>query len=211
VIFLVQLAPALAYIATVLIFKDMYIPIKIYIRKIILLKIFLAIFIPFIILFSIYCFNILFNLKLSASVTLLTVTRFLWIIVGAIGEEIGWRSFLQPMLEKKYTVIVSSLIVGVIWGLWHIPVYWQGGLVFVMGFLFFIISSSIIMAILQRNTQKNLIISSAYHATINITIGIFFVNTTEEVKVNLIFGIVFSVIAMTIILIYRKYYFIKAK
>jgi hypothetical protein len=67
------------------------------------------------------------------------------------------------------------------------------------------------MAILQRNTQKNLIISSAYHATINITTGLFFVFFSEEIKVNLIFGVVFSVIAVAIIIIYRKYYFIKAK
>ena len=44
------------------------------------------------------------------------------IIIGSIGEEIGWRSFFQPFLETKYSKNISSIIVGVVWGLWHIGI-----------------------------------------------------------------------------------------
>ncbi|MGH7200221.1 MAG: CPBP family glutamic-type intramembrane protease, partial [Planctomycetaceae bacterium] len=46
---------------------------------------------------------------------------------GLIGpglcEEIGWRGFALPHLQRCYSALVSSLIVGVAWALWHWPNY----------------------------------------------------------------------------------------
>ncbi len=52
---------------------------------------------------------------LSFSVGGLLVTLF----SGAMGEESGWRGHLQRQVEKRHSVIVASLIVGVIWAFWH--------------------------------------------------------------------------------------------
>jgi membrane protease YdiL (CAAX protease family) len=49
-----------------------------------------------------------------------TVGMFL--TFGAIGEEIGWRGFLAPELYKHYNFTKTSLISGVIWGVYHFPV-----------------------------------------------------------------------------------------
>lgn len=58
----------------------------------------------------------------SANLALFIVPFF---VVDAIsnGEEIGWRGYVLPRLQAKHNALVSSLIVGVIWGLWHIPKY----------------------------------------------------------------------------------------
>lgn len=48
-------------------------------------------------------------------------------IIGGGIEEIGWRGFLQPMLQKKYSVLTSAAIVSVIWTFWHIPLWWING------------------------------------------------------------------------------------
>lgn len=39
----------------------------------------------------------------------------------ALGEEIGWRGFLTPLLRSEYSVLKTSLIVGVIWAAYHYP------------------------------------------------------------------------------------------
>jgi membrane protease YdiL (CAAX protease family) len=56
-------------------------------------------------------------------------------IAGAFGialfsgggmEEIGWRGFALPRLQKLYSPLVASLLIGVVWALWHIPLYFNG-------------------------------------------------------------------------------------
>jgi uncharacterized protein len=51
------------------------------------------------------------------------LSRVYIIFVLAFFEEIGWRGFGLPHLMKKYGFIISSLVVGVIWALWHLPGY----------------------------------------------------------------------------------------
>lgn len=45
------------------------------------------------------------------------------LLLGPLGEELGWRGFLQPVLSKTYGWLYASLIIGVIWGLWHAPLW----------------------------------------------------------------------------------------
>lgn len=40
----------------------------------------------------------------------------IWPLFAALGEEIGWRGFFLPELQKRYSVLTSSMIVGVAWG-----------------------------------------------------------------------------------------------
>lgn len=48
------------------------------------------------------------------------------LIIGGL-EESGWMYILQPELDKKYGYIRSSLIVGIIWLLWHVPLFFIAG------------------------------------------------------------------------------------
>lgn len=41
---------------------------------------------------------------------------------NALGEEIGWRGFLVPALYENYGFTKTSLVSGLIWGIWHLPV-----------------------------------------------------------------------------------------
>jgi uncharacterized protein len=45
----------------------------------------------------------------------------LFLNVGAVSEESGWRGFAQPILQDRRTPLAAALIVGVLWGLWHFP------------------------------------------------------------------------------------------
>ncbi|WP_421801587.1 CPBP family intramembrane glutamic endopeptidase [Flagellimonas sp.] len=52
--------------------------------------------------------------------------QMLVIVLIALGEEYGWRGFLLPRLMKKFNLFYSSLILGLIWGIWHFPAYLIG-------------------------------------------------------------------------------------
>ena len=44
------------------------------------------------------------------------------IIIAFLGEEYGWRYFLMPVMQKKFGMKLGVILLGIVWGLWHIPV-----------------------------------------------------------------------------------------
>lgn len=61
-----------------------------------------------------------------ASVQALFVALILAAIKGPI-EEFGWRGFALPLLQRKFAPLWAGLILGVIWGLWHLPAFLLSG------------------------------------------------------------------------------------
>lgn len=43
-------------------------------------------------------------------------------IIAFLGEEYGWRYFLMPIMQKKFGLKLGVILLGIVWGLWHIPV-----------------------------------------------------------------------------------------
>jgi uncharacterized protein len=52
---------------------------------------------------------------------LTTAPLILLIDPGVIGEELGWRGFALPRLLERFSPLASGVILGVIWGVWHLP------------------------------------------------------------------------------------------
>jgi membrane protease YdiL (CAAX protease family) len=42
-------------------------------------------------------------------------------------EEIGWRGYILPFLEKRFGLIIGSLILGIVWAIWHLPLWFIPG------------------------------------------------------------------------------------
>ena len=51
--------------------------------------------------------------------------QLLWTLLlgGPLAEELGWRGFAFPLLRDRTNALVSSLIIGALWGLWHLPLF----------------------------------------------------------------------------------------
>jgi membrane protease YdiL (CAAX protease family) len=46
--------------------------------------------------------------------------------IPALGEEYGWRGFLQPALVQRFGLTSGLTLTGLVWGLWHAPIILQG-------------------------------------------------------------------------------------
>ena len=47
--------------------------------------------------------------------------NYFFVFIAFFGEEYGWRYYLQPVLQKRFGLRAGVIILGVVWGLWHIP------------------------------------------------------------------------------------------
>ena len=87
-----------------------------------------------------------------------------------IFEEGGWRAFAIPRLQEKYSALVSSLMMGVIWSLWHLPSFFTvGSDHYGMPFLWFlmtIISISILMVWIMNHTNQSVLMTILFHGSI---------------------------------------------
>ncbi len=52
---------------------------------------------------------------------LLLIINFIFVFTAFFGEEYGWRFFFQPLLQKRFGLKGGVLLLGVLWGLWHLP------------------------------------------------------------------------------------------
>lgn len=84
------------------------------------------------------------------------------LILGPLSEEIGWRGYALERLQTRWNALTSSLIVGLVWALWHLPLYLMVGTsqhelgIPFFGFLIKLTASSILYTWLYNNTKKSL-------------------------------------------------------
>jgi membrane protease YdiL (CAAX protease family) len=187
----------------------MAVPIVLDVNKTILIKLVQAIIIPVLIAFVAFTIGNLFGMNIvldnAVQIGSSLMPMILIIIVGGIGEEIGWRSFLKTTLERKSSVLVSSIIVGIMWGLWHID-RWNLGIIFMLIKVLDTVSFSIIMALILKDTNNNIIISTALHASSNTGFLIFLGTRFTETKIVLLVAVTRLLIAIIMVIINRKYY-----
>lgn len=107
----------------------------------------------------------------------LVIPVFTYVLfLSVMGEEIGWRGYVLPRLQERHGALLASLILGVIWGLWHLPLFWMKGnfhsqIPFIL-FLLQDIALSIVMTWLYNGTGQSLLIVSLFHAASNTTLGV---------------------------------------
>lgn len=128
------------------------------------------------------------------------------LFAGPLGEELGWRGFVQEELQQKYSPLRAAIIVGFFWAIWHTPIwfttgFWGINLVkYIVFFGISVIALSIVMAAFY-NLNKNLIIPIIMHQLFN-----FFIGLINGNLINLIAycAILYSLLAVILIIINPK-------
>ena len=90
---------------------------------------------------------------------------------GGTNEEPGWRGFALPRLQRKFSPLIASIILGLIWGFWHTPIYLpQYGTFIQYGiFLLNTIKIAIILTWLYNRTGGSVLATALLHTIGNIT------------------------------------------
>jgi membrane protease YdiL (CAAX protease family) len=48
-------------------------------------------------------------------------------LTDGVGEELGWRGFALPRMLRRFSALAASLLLGVLWAGWHLPLLWTEG------------------------------------------------------------------------------------
>ena len=149
----------------------------------------------------------LFPSEISVSPVILAIPYFfLMLVIGGGQEEFGWRGYAQEPLQEKIGVIPASLVIGVIWGFWHLPLWFMAGdLHSAYSFLAFVMmttSISLMYTWLYNSSGKKLIVVMFFHAMSNTAAPLLpFLHGIEGkpesaywvyAAVNVFFGLIFA-------------------
>ena len=124
--------------------------------------------------------NVLLGAQAPLSVELgawpnLIPTFFLLLLIPGIGgawEEPGWRGYATPKLQAGRSALSASLIVGVVWAFWHLPLMVTG--VIPWSDIAYVAVQSVVYAWLFNNTGGSVLLVMLFHTMNNVISGGFF-------------------------------------
>jgi uncharacterized protein len=108
---------------------------------------------------------------------ILPLFLFSVLALGALQEEFGWRGYALEKIAKRFNALLSSLILGAFWALWHLPLFFiegtmQSRVPFVVFFIN-VLSTSVLYTWLYNNTKKSLFAVLIFHGMHNTAFNIF--------------------------------------
>jgi membrane protease YdiL (CAAX protease family) len=93
-------------------------------------------------------------------------------LTDGLGEELAWRGFALPRLLTEHNALVASLILGVLWGLWHLPLVWTEGAPLyqqpVWLFLLDITAKSVLFTWVFLHTRGSVLLAMLLHGATNL-------------------------------------------
>jgi uncharacterized protein len=129
----------------------------------------------------------------------------LYIVLGLInGEELAWRGFALPRLQAKYNALTSSVILGAIWGLFHLPLFFtttgssQAGASF-LPFVYGTIILSILFTWVFNNTKGSVLLAYLFHAATNTWTRVFAVDHSVDPNVSQVLTGITTLLAIIIV------------
>jgi len=100
---------------------------------------------------------------------------------GPVGEELGWRGFALPRLQQHRNALEASILLGLVWGFWHLPLYFVLGTgqsellragtspaFAIGGFIGWTIGLSVLFTWLFNQTGGSLIVVILFHTAVNL-------------------------------------------
>jgi membrane protease YdiL (CAAX protease family) len=101
------------------------------------------------------------------------LTLIVGVILGPLWEEPGWRGFALPRLQAQYGPLVGSIMLGVIWAVWHAPGYFGGWMASAFpALLVYCIGFSILVTWVYNHTRGSILLMILLHSSSNAAISV---------------------------------------
>lgn len=114
-------------------------------------------------------------------------------------EEVGWRGYALPLLQQRFSALTASLLLGAVWGLWHLPGFYIAGATqqayLFVAFLLGSIVLSVVMTSLYNATRGCIPLMYVFHWGLNDPFAL----GKREVQVAL-FGAMVAVAVLSVVL-----------
>ncbi len=165
------------------------------------------------------------TIPLLTIITIVQASSYAPLINGlfGLGEEVGWRGVMYPMLKDKLGRVKGMILGGIIWGAWHWPImvlagyeygleYWGAPFLGMAMFCLYATVAGIILDVLYEKT-KCIWVPSVGHGAINATVGVPVLMLNAEFADQLTIGplpigivamIPYIVVAILLLVLTRK-------
>ncbi|HEU6445817.1 MAG TPA: CPBP family intramembrane glutamic endopeptidase [Gaiellaceae bacterium] len=122
---------------------------------------------------------------------------------SAGGEELGWRGFALPHLQAGRSALAASVVLGVAWGVWHLPLYLVGADLRPIGlfapWVVLTVASSIVLTWMYNGTGGSLLIVVLFHAASNLGLTVFLEPLDDQVAQPFLIYVGLMIVAASVV------------
>jgi membrane protease YdiL (CAAX protease family) len=126
-------------------------------------------------------------------------------LTDGLGEELAWRGFALPRLLSRYNALAASLILGVIWALWHLPLLWtEGNGMFhqpIWLLLLDVTAKSVLFTWVFLHTRGSVLLAMLFHGATNLFIVSPEVASTGDLTLPLLAAVAKWVLVVVVIVV----------
>lgn len=128
---------------------------------------------------------------------------FVGLFLVVIGEEVGWRGYALPLLQRRWNALVASLVLLVPWTIWHFaiitnPVAPNLGSIAGLAFIPFVFAIAISFTAVFNSTKGSLLAVLAFHASGD-TAGFFLHLTAKAYDINVAINVVVAILFVVLL------------
>lgn len=95
----------------------------------------------------------------------------LWLLTWGMGEEVGWRGFALPRLQRHRSALAATIVLGVIHAFWHLPAFFYKDAYKAMGLaaglpmlVISVVAAAILFTWIYNSTRGSLLMVTVFHA-----------------------------------------------
>lgn len=108
---------------------------------------------------------------------------YIFFLGGPLEEEFGWRGYALPRLQMRHSAFVSSVVLGIVWAFWHLPLnlmaqspgpQYEAAIGIFLGSIVTMVFLSLLFTWIYNNTSGSVFAALIFHTMINLSTYVVF-------------------------------------